>query len=189
MRYINLYSPENVDRARFVQMAVAVVAAGICMFVVVSTVLGIQRVQRTERELRDTVSQSRMLSCTSAALQRKAHRQAVLGRGGVDAFALQLSRWAHENRVDVESISPEGTPGTMEVALGETKLGKWNVNKVRVNGRGDFMAVMSMLQRMQDPQMPVQLESVLVQGVDSGINGTVSYNILCTVYEKKNESS
>lgn len=189
MKYLKLYSPENVERARYAQMAVAGVAIALCLFVVVSTVLGVQRVRRTEGEFHQAVSQSRNLSRAAADLRKQAASQAFLSRGGVDAFALQLSRWARENNVDIESISPEGNPGTMEIKLGETKLGTWNAHKVRVNGRGNFMQVMSMLNKLRDPHMPVQLESVLVQGVDSGISGTVSLNALCTVYEKKGEPS
>ncbi len=189
MKLINVYSPENVERARYAQIGMAVVTAVICLYLVISAALGIQRVQRTEGSLREAVSQSRMLSCTAAALQRKAASQSTQSRGGVDAFALQLSRWARESRVEIESLTPEGAPAQMEVSLGETNLGKWNVYKVRVNGRGDFVSVMNMLKKLREPRIPVRLESVLVQGADAGISGVVSYNILCTVYEKRKVES
>lgn len=189
MKFVNLYSPENVERAKYAQAAVATVAIAVCVFVLVKTVLGVQRVQRTETAVHQAVSQSRTLSRASTALQEKAARQVRMGGGGVDAFALELSNWSREARVDVESLSPEGTPATMDVRLGDTKLGMWTVHKVRINGRGDFTRVMSLLNRLRHPQMAVKLESVLVQGVDSGISGVVSFNVLCTVYEKKSESS
>jgi hypothetical protein len=189
VKCVKLYSPENVERARYAQIAVAVVAIAVCLFVMVSTVLGVQRVRRTEDALHKAVFQSRTLSRTAEKLRERAASQAFLSRGGVAAFALQLSRWSRDTGVDVESLSPEGAPAAMDITVGETKLGTWNAHKVRINGRGDFVQVMSMLNQFRDPHMPVQLDSVLVQGVDSGISGVVSFNVLCTVYEKKSEPS
>lgn len=189
MKYVKLYTPENVERARYLQMAIASVAITVCVFLLISTVLGVQRVRKTETALHDAVAQSRTLSRSAEQLQKKAASQAFLSRGGVDLFALQLSRWARANNVAVESLSPEGVPATMEVKIGETKLGTWNAHRVRINGRGEFMHVMSMLNQFKDPRMPVQLESMLIQGVDAGMSGVVSFNVLCTVYEKKSETS
>lgn len=189
MRYLNLYTPENVERAKYAQAVVAAVAVALCLFVLVTTVLGVQRVRNTEAAVREAVSHSRTLSRTSAALKDRAARQARMGRGGVDCFALQLSKWSREDRVEVESLSPEGAPASMDVRVGEITLGKWNVHKVRVAGRGEFTRVMSLLGRFRDPCMPVQMEAVQVTAVDSGISGIVTFNVLCTVYEKKSESS
>lgn len=189
MKYVKLYSPGNVERARYVQIAVAAVAIAVCVFVMVSTVLGVQRVQRTESALDKAVFQCRTLSRAAEKLQEQAASQAFLSRGGVESFALQLSRWSRDSGVDVESLSPEGAPAAMDIKVGETKLGIWNAHKVRINGRGNFVQVMSVLNRLRNPHMPVQLDSVLVQAVDSGISGIVSFNVICTVYEKKIESS
>lgn len=189
MKYVKFYTPENVERAKYLQMAVGAVAIAVCLFMLISAVLGVQRVKSDEMALQKAVSQSRTQSCAASTLRRQALRQAALSGGGVDTFALQLSRWAKETDVDVESLSPEGTPGVMDIKMGATELGQWNVHKVRLNGRGDFLHVMALLNKLRDPHLPVQLDSVLLQGVDAGLTGVVSFNVLCTVYEKKSEKS
>ncbi len=72
--------------------------------------------------------------------------------------------------------------------MGDTKLGMWKANKVRVKGSGGFAQVMDLLDEFLDPGMPVKLEAFGFQS-SGGTCAKVGFDLLLTVYQKESEAS
>lgn len=129
------------------------------------------------------------LSKTAASLQQKDAPRTPLHNGGVDVFALQMSRWAAEQKVNVESVTPQGAPTSSDISVGDVKIGEWDAVKVRVEGRGDYFKVLRLLNQFRNPGMPVKLESFAFHAETSGGVDEVRFDLMLTVYERKAKSS
>lgn len=185
----SLYTTANVERASYAGIGVAVIAVALCGYFIISTLLSIQKVTHAERLKSSVALQSATLSREVANLRKQAADQEPGRSGGVEEFAMQVSRWARENRVNVESLTPEGTPTTADIKVDDAKLGVWNAHRVRVEGRGRYSAVKSFLNEFRNPSTPIRLDSFALQTVDSGTVGVVGFNILLTIYEKKGRAA
>lgn len=179
-----LYCPENVEKARFMQIAVTVLAAVVSGYLAFSAFSGVRQVWNAQSLLTKERTESASLSREVSALKRRQEKMPPRTNGGVDAFALQLSRWAAEQNVRIEAVTPQGGPIANEITVGSASLGTWNAVKVRVEGQGDFQHVKDLLDRFRKPDLPVQLESFAFQ---SGSNGgdVVTFDLTLTVYERK----
>jgi hypothetical protein len=184
-----LYSPENVERARYAQIGVLVLAVAVSGYLAVATFSGIRRVWNAQSLLGSARMESGNLSRQAATLKRDEAKQPMRHDGGVDVFALQLSRWATEQGIKVESVTPQGAPVASDITVDNASLGTWNAVKVRVEGHGDYPRVLSLLNRFRDPGMPVKLESFAFQSASAGVNDEISFDLMLTVYERKAEAS
>lgn len=184
-----LYSPENVDRARYAQIGVLILAVAISGYLVVSTFSGIRQVWNARTLLSSARMESGNLSRQASTLKREEAKQPRRREGGVDVFALQLSRWATEQKVKVEAVTPQGAPVPSDVTVDSASLGTWNAVKVRVEGHGDYSRVIGLLNRFRDPGMPVKLESFSFQSASAGENDAIDFDLMLTVYERKTGTS
>jgi len=184
-----LYSPENVERARYAQIGVLVFAVAVSGYLAVSTFSAIRQVWKAQGLLSSARLESGNLSRQAATLKSEEAKQPRRHEGGVDVLALQLSRWATEQQVKVESVTPQGAPTASDIAVGNASLGTWNAVKVRVEGHGDYPRVMGLLGRFRDPGMPVKLESFSFQSASAGDNDAVDFDLMLTIYERKIEAS
>lgn len=179
-----LYSPENVQRARIAQIAVTVIAAAISGYLGYTAFNGVRDVWSARRVLTAARLESGRLSRQAAAMKRQEAAQPKRNDGGVDLLALQLSRWAAEHNIKVESIAPQGSPAPSDITVDNESLGTWNAVKVRVEGDGDFAGVCGFLGRLRRPEIPVQLESFALQGASDDTD-RISFDLMLTVYARK----
>lgn len=184
-----LYSPENVEKARYAQIAVTVLAVAVSGYLAFTTLSSIRQVWNAQSVLANERTESAGLSRQVGALKRQEAKQPSRSNGGVDVFALQLSRWAAEQGIKVEAVTPQGAPVANEVTVGNSNLGTWNSVIVRVEGRGDFSRVKDLLNRFRHPGMPVQLEAFAFQSEAGGDSDAISFDLTLTVYERKTGAS
>lgn len=178
-----LCSRENVERAKYAQIGVAVIAVAVCGYLAITTVGTMRQACRARALLRAERMEAARLSRTASRMRQEAEREPAYSRGGLDLFAVRLAQWAAACGVRIESVAPEGAPVPNQIRVNEADLGTWNANNVRVQGRGRFAALQELLGRFGDPRFPVQLESFRLQSGVSG--GEVNFDIKMTVYEKK----
>jgi len=88
----------------------------------------------------------------------------------------------------VESISPEGRAAASEVKVENESLGQWKACRVKLRGRGQYNQVMLFLEDLRNPGIPVQVESFDIQAANGGIDGSVTFELLVTVYEAEEKS-
>ncbi|MHB9036222.1 MAG: hypothetical protein ACYC64_06115 [Armatimonadota bacterium] len=179
-----LYTSENVTRANYAKIGTAIFALAACGYLVVTSALSLREIWSADRALHNERQAAISLRREANEKRKLDAEQPPPNAGGVEAFALTFSQWATIHGARVESLVPEGAPAPSEVAFGSVKLGTWNSNKVRVQGRGAFASLMSLLDKLKNPGMPVQLESFSIQTSDSRA-GSVSFDLVVTVYEKK----
>ena len=179
-----LYCPENVEKARYAQIAVTVLAVAVSGYLAISTFSGVRQVWNAQSMLTKERVESAGLSREVSAMKRQQEKMPPRSNGGVDAFALQLSHWAAERKIKIEAVTPQGSPVANDVTVGSANLGAWNAVKVRVEGEGDFPRVKGLLDKFRKPGLPVQLESFAFQssGNDSD---AVTFDLMLTVYERK----
>jgi hypothetical protein len=180
----SLYSPENVARSKYIHGALIVLAAAICAYLIATTALSSGQIWKAESMLREEKAQAAGLSRDARKLRKQAVHGSVASSPGVASFAADFSRWASARRLRIESFAPEGEPTSSDVAVGQVKLGTWCANRVRVQGRGEFAGLMSLLEEFREPQAPVQLNSIALTSSGSGAGSLVSFNIVLTVYEQ-----
>lgn len=185
---VKLYSPENVQRARVAQIAVTILAAAISAYLGFAAFTGVRDVWSARSVLTAARLESARLSRQAAAMKRQEAAQPRRNDGGVDLLALQLSRWAAEHNIKVESIAPQGAPNATDVTIDNESLGTWNAVKVRVEGYGDFAGVCAFLDRFRRPGMPVQLESFALQGPADDTD-RISFDLMLTVYGRKTDET
>lgn len=189
LKYPKIYSPENVDRAKYAQIAVLILAVAISGYLAVSTFSAVRRVWKGQSLLSTARMESGSLSRQASVAKREEAKQPRRREGGVDVFALALSRWAAEQGVKVVAVTPQGDPVANDITVDDASLGTWNAVKVRVEGHGDFGRVVSLLNRFRDPGMPVKLESFLFQSASAGSNDAITFDLMLTVYERKTPAS
>ena len=180
-----LYSPDNVERARRVQIGVAILAAVLCAYMAFSTLTSMREVWAARRMLRGQKTKTVQLLRDAADLREQRVRQAPMPAGGVESFAVEFARSASAGGVKVESVTPNGVPAATEIKIGDAKLGTWNATRVRVQGRGEFTSVMDLVSEFSDPDLPVRLESFAFRSSGSAGDGAVEFNLLLTVYQQK----
>ena len=163
-----LYSPENVKRAKYAQIGVVILSALICGYLIVTTVLGMRDIWGAQEMLRRGKRESAELSRQSANDLRRESKYPATCNGGVDAFAVQFSAWANARNIHLDSFVPEGTPSPAQIKVDGSDLGLWNSSKVRVRGSGEYLQVMSLLDKFRCPNAPVQLESFSFQASRTG---------------------
>ncbi len=183
MPHPRLYTPENVERAKLIHIAVVIVFALVCGFMAISTACKVNEVRRAEALLHSEMQSARKLSRQAALEKKHEEHYSQPCNGGSETLALQLSCWARERGVHIESFTPEGAPAPSEIKVGKAKLGTWNAYKVRVKGRGEFAQIRSLLENFRNPVMPVRLDSFALTSSDS--TGAVDFHMVLTVYEKK----
>lgn len=184
-----LYTIENVDRARYAQYGVVAVSGLICLYLIITTFTGMREVWNTQSALRSGREESIKLAHEVKELRQQSKNQPAPDNGGLEQFAVQLSQWAGARGVRIESFAPEGSASPTEVTHENAKLGLWNTNKVRVKGSGLFPQFISLMAKLTNPGMPVQLESFQIQSGGSGREGLINFNLMLTVYEKKDGAS
>lgn len=183
------YTSENVKRAKYAQVATAILAGSVCAYLVFTTISGVRDVWNSEFALRRERQATVKLAKDAAKLRRDKCVQAAPSNGGLEHFAVAFSRWASARELEIDSIAPEGAPSLTPITFGNAKLGDWAVSKVRVKGSGPFTQFQSLLNGLSRPGMPVQLESMQIQSTDQSGNGSVSFDLLVTVYERKRTAS
>lgn len=185
MPHPRFYNPENVVRVRYAQIALALVAAVVCGYLAITTVLNMRGVWDAENSLRRAKAEAANLSRQASSEEKREATMPPPRSGGVDSFAVQVAGWARPRGISVESLIPEGSPTITEVAAGGAKLGTWAAHRVRVKGCGEFMQLMSLLDELKTTNTPVRLETFALQSAQSAGRGMVSFDLVLTVYEKK----
>ena len=182
-----LQTQENVSRLGYARIGVAIISAGFCGFLIINTVLGLRDIWSAEAGLKAGKSRIFQITRTLNDMKREDAHLSEMGATGVDSFAVSFATWAREQGVSVQSLVPEGAPSTSKVTFDDANLGDWDAAKIRVKGDADFGKFVGLLQKLRDPEMPVQLESFGLQS--SGNSGGVSFELLLTVYEKKGKAT
>ncbi|MCX8052705.1 MAG: hypothetical protein N3B12_02770 [Armatimonadetes bacterium] len=180
-----IYNRRNVGRIRYAQFAVTTITVLTCGYLVVRSLASLQGTWAAERMLREAKSEAARLSREVAIERRIEAGLPPPGNGGVDSLAVFIARWAAERGVSVESFVPEGTPATAEITIDESTLGVWNSSKVRVKGQGDYAGLMSLLEELRNPPLPVKLDSFAFRSIWDGGRALVSFDLVLTVYEKQ----
>jgi hypothetical protein len=184
MAVSGLYEPENIKRVRLAQIAVTVLAITAGGYLAATTLFSMHEVWTAQQSLSAAKTEAAELS-REAALERKAEqRRHGPEAGGVDAFAVRLANWAKPRGIRVESYTPEGAPTPTDVTSNDVKLGAWNANKVRIKGSGDYWQLVSLLNEFETTDVPVRLESFVLQSSQQGDLATVTFDLLLTVFEK-----
>ena len=178
------YSIENVERAKYAQIGVAVISCLICAYLIITTVMGMREVWNTQSALRSGKAESIKLTHEAKELRQQNKNRPAPDNGGLEQFAVQFSQWAGTRGIRIESLAPEGSASPTEVTLDNAKLGVWNTNKVRVKGSGLYPQFMSLMTKLTNPGIPVQLESFQIQSSESS-SGLISFDLMLSVYEKK----
>lgn len=184
-----IYNPRYISRFRYAQIGAVVLSLAICGYLAVTTLTQIRQAWQARQSLARDIVENRTLRREAARLRKAEASRQPIKSGGVDMFAVTFAAWAREKGVTVESMAPEGSPAATEIKLGESKLGVWNANKVRIRGQGAFAGVMGLLKKLRRPETPVQLESFVFQSSSGETNASVSFDLLLTVYEKKIDGS
>jgi hypothetical protein len=179
-----LYEPENMRRVKLAQVAVIVLSVAVGGYIAVSTFLSMHEVWSAQQSLGAAKTESAELSRGVARQIKAEARLSPPETGGGDAFAVRFSQWARPRAIVIDSFTPEGAPIPSEIASGDAKLGSWNANKVRIKGDGDYWQVMSLLHEFEVTRMPVKIESFVLQSSQQAGRGTITFDLLLTVYEK-----
>lgn len=182
-----LYNPENVLKARYAQIIISILAIAISGYLGVSTWASMRSELNTRTLTAKEKMESGQLSRQASLLRNELQERPAPNTGGVERFAVRLSKWADARQVKITSLTPEGTPTESDIKVGETSLGKWNTVQVRVEGEGDYTRVISLLDQFRDPGIPVQLNSFILQSATASKNGMVGFELVLTVYGKKTE--
>lgn len=177
---------ENVERIKYVQIAIAVLSAVICGYFIVSGILSMRDIWTANRSLHNEQAECLRISRDMKKLRADEAIMPHLTDGGMEQFAVEFSEWANERGLNVEAVVPEGTSSENEITVGNEKMGTWNSNKLRVQGSGDFEKLANLLDEFRKPQLPVQLESFSFESSEN-CSGVVRFDLVMTVYEKKNE--
>lgn len=183
-----LYCTANLQRAKCAQWAILALAVLVSIYFASTTFSAIRQVWKTERLLSAARVDSARLSREAAALKNEESSRPALHNGGVDVFALQISKWAADQNVSIEAVTPQGAPVSSEISIGNTSLGAWDAVNVRVEGRGDYFRVMKLLAQLRRPDMPVKLESFGLHS-DAGVDSNnIQFDLVLTVYERNIKS-
>jgi hypothetical protein len=185
----SFYNVENLGRARTAQIAAIVMTVVVSGFLITTTAMSTRAVWRAEQELRRQKAESVRLSREAAAMRRESETPEISDEGGLETLAVRFASWAVARGVVVESLVPEGPPSPNEVKVGTVKLGTWNLSKVRIKGQGGFPELLGLLEELRNPKMPVKLESFQIQTVEDNRQSGVGFDLLLTVYEKKERKS
>lgn len=183
-----IYTLENVGRIKYAQMVVIGISAVICGYLMLTSVLSMREIWTAGRSLHREQKEYTRITREMKRLNQVETTMQPLTSGGVELFAVQFSQLAGSRGLKVESLVPEGAPTATDITVNNEKLGSWNASKVRVQGYGDFSKLMNLLKELGKPQQPAKLESIALQSSESS-NGTVRFDIVLTVYEKKSEAS
>ena len=178
---------ENAYRSKRAFIVIAILAVIICAVQLVGVI----------RELRSVNEARKSLSISSGDLDRitrqlpDMRRLAVAGRassGGLDLFATTLSESAKSLGVSITALLPEGSPSASDIVVSDTKLGTWNATRLRVKGMAPFTNAMAFLDTFRGLMEPVRIDCYTVESNDTG-HGEVSFELVLTVYEKRNGAS
>jgi len=180
------YRAENVQRARYAHIAIAVVAVVFCGYLVLmmmGDLRGLWQARSAERCLK--AESVKMAARAREAKQQQFEPRRVGIGSGLELFAVQMARWTSARHIRMESLTPDGSPTPVDVKVSNSSLGRWKANKVTVQGSGQFGQVMGLMDEFLNPRMPVQLEAFSLQAMSGGEDGSVSFQFVLTVYEKE----
>jgi hypothetical protein len=180
-----LYSPENVHKSRYAHIGVALLAVVICGYVVLAMTFDLRGLQQSETSLGRLKAEATELARQSRDSMRGKSVMMVTRDGGVELFAMHLANWASARGVKIESLTPEGASSTVDVKNQDVSIGQWTSQSLRVQGCGQFEHVMELLEQLKDPLVPAEMQSFSLQALNNGMDGSVTFQILMTVYEKK----
>ncbi len=183
----HVYRVENIPRVRYARIAAAILATLVCAYCAYHVLSEVTSVWTARRTLAQENKKWRSLA-DEAKLLSHANRADTLVRGGIDSFAAQVAARASAESIVVESISPEGRAAASEVKVENESLGQWKACRVKLRGRGQYNQVMLFLEDLRNPGIPVQVESFDIQAANGGIDGSVTFELLVTVYESEEKS-
>lgn len=186
---VRLYSPENVDRAKYAQIGMLVLAAAVCGFFAFSAVSSANEIWSAQKALSKEKKDLVNLTRQESKLHQEEAGLPPPSHGGVEEFAVMFANWAQEGNLYIESVVPEGTPTDSEIAVDDIQLGTWTASKVRVRGKGQFTELVALFDRFRKPGMPVSLDSFTLQTADENTVSYVAFELVLTVYEKKSGES
>jgi hypothetical protein len=185
----SLYCAENVRRAKYAQVVVAVLTLVLCGFMGIQCGIAMSRVSRAEQLLRKSKADAANLSRELSRQRETEARTALPSVDSLESFAVRFDEWARRERVRVDSFVPEGAPVASEIVVEGARLGLWSAFKVRVKGSGEYESVLRLLDNFRRPEVPAKLDSFALQAA-SGLSKTViNFDLLLTVYERKKSSN
>jgi hypothetical protein len=107
-----------------------------------------------------------------------------LASARLDSFVTQVAGWAKARQISILSVNPEGSPMVVDAKVGEKSLGRWNAGKVVLQGKGQYEQVMDFANMFIATRMPVQMQAISLQSLDSGKSGEVAFQITFMLYEE-----
>ena len=185
----SIYTPENVQRARYALIGLTVVTVVVCGYLAIGAFMGMRELWTAEKLLRKGKTDAAALSRQESLERRQEDLRPPASDGGVDAFAVKISAWARQRNLNIDSFVPEGAPSVSEIKSGDSKIGSWASSRVRVEGAGEFADLIGFLDELRDPALPVQVQAFELQSVTSGDRQRVGFSLMLTVYEKKGGTS
>ena len=188
MNMPKLYTSANLERAKYSQWAMLALAVLVSIYVISTTFFSLRTVWRTERMLVTARQDSAALSRQAAFLNNEDSARHARQNGGVDVFALQMSKWAADEKISIDAVTPQGSPIGSEISIGNISLGNWDAFKVRVEGRGGYFQVLKLLAQLREPNMPVKLEEFALQSDVGADSDNIQFDLMLTVYEKNLKS-
>ena len=179
---------ENVQRAKYAHIAIAVVAVVFCGYLVLMMMGDLRGLWQAQSAACRLKAESVKMAARAREAKQRQFEPTLIG-SGVEQFAVQMARWTSARHIRMESLTPEGSPTPVDVKVSNSSLGRWKANKVMVQGSGQFGQVMGLMDELLNPRMPVQLESFSLQAMSGGEDGSVSFQFVLTVYEKESEGA
>lgn len=180
-----LYNPDNVDRSRYAQIGVIALAVVLCGYAFIVLSLDMRALKQSKSSLAQLkLNEKKLMRQSKGSLKDSLTTEAATD-AGVERFAADVAGWAKARRVQIESLTPEGSPGTVDVKIEDTPLGQWTSQTLRVQGRGQLNKVMELLDQLRNPIVPSELKSFSLQALNNGSDGSVTFQLVLTVYEKK----
>ncbi len=179
------YCAENIAKVRSAQFAVMALSAIICIYFISTTIISYRTIWSIEKDLireRENAADAMKMASESRKSNLSALPQST---GGIEFFAVQISNWARENNLKIDSLTPEGLPCLTEINAGDLRLGMWNANKVRVQGSGGYSQIMVLFEKLLDPRNPLQIESFSLRSNSNENTDRIGFDLFLTVYEKK----
>ncbi len=180
----DIYTFENVELSKKALQGIFLVAFLLGAYLVTTAGLTARDYFGSKKQLHQRRAVLSNLSRESSDLKKMAGQEQGLQEDGVHALAAQLSTWAAENRIKINSLVPDVAEAPQEVEIDGVKLGSWRLGHVLVKGTGDFLDVIEFCQKFRRPHMPVRIDTMKFQSAGSEKAGGVGFELELVIYER-----
>ena len=175
---------EYVNRLKIAMITTSIIGGIICAFSLINTTIAYHQLNQAKTSLNKTNMQYKELSKQLVSPNTSKY---ILSNsiGGVEVFAVNLTRSARSGGVKITTIVPEGMPVSNDIEINGLKLGKWTSSKIRAKGNARFADVLKLMKLLSEFSSPVELKSFLISS--SSRTDEVIFELVLIVYEKQRE--